>query len=91
MSRVCIYLKTFTYHMEKSWYYLRKIYTSIDIGTNSIKFVVGEYFNHKVYVLASHSVDSKGIKKGLIVEPGLVVEAIQERNKWNAWNRNKTC
>ena len=64
--------------MEKSWYYLRKIYTSIDIGTNSIKFVVGEYFNHKVYVLASHSVNSKGIKKGLIVEPGLVIEAIQE-------------
>ena len=64
--------------VEKSWYYLRKIYTSIDIGTNSIKFVVGEYFNHKVYVLASHSVNSKGIKKGLIVEPGLVIEAIQE-------------
>lgn len=60
---------------------MRKIYTSIDIGTNSIKFVVGEYFNHKVYVLASHSVDSKGIKKGLIVEPGLVVEAIQEGMK----------
>ena len=57
---------------------MRKIYTSIDIGTNSIKFVVGEYFNHKVYVLASHSVNSKGIKKGLIVEPGLVIEAIQE-------------
>lgn len=64
--------------VEKSWYYLRKIYTSIDIGTNSIKFVVGEYFNHKVYVLASHSVNSKGVKKGLIVEPGLVIEAIQE-------------
>ena len=57
---------------------MRKIYTSIDIGTNSIKFVVGEYFNHKVHVLASHSVNSKGIKKGLIVEPGLVIEAIQE-------------
>ena len=57
---------------------MRKIYASIDIGTNSIKFVVGEYFNHKVYVLASHSVNSKGIKKGLIVEPGLVIEAIQE-------------
>lgn len=57
---------------------MRKIYTSIDIGTNSIKFVVGEYFNHKVYVLASHSVNSKGVKKGLIVEPGLVIEAIQE-------------
>lgn len=57
---------------------MRKIYAGIDIGTYSIKFVVGEYFNHKFYVLASHCVNSKGIKKGLIVEPGLVVEAIQE-------------
>ncbi len=60
---------------------LRKIYASIDIGTYEIKFVVGEYFNHKFYVLASHSVDSKGIKKGLVVEPSLVVEAIQEGMK----------
>ena len=64
--------------MEKSWYYLRKIYASIDIGTYSMKFVVGEYFNHKVYVLASHSINSKGIKKGLIVEPALVIDSLKE-------------
>lgn len=57
---------------------MRKIYASIDIGTYSIKFVVGEYFNHKFYVLASHCVNSKGVKKGLIVEPNLVVDAIRE-------------
>ena len=57
---------------------MKKIYASIDIGTYSIKFVVGEYFNHKFYVLASHSVKSKGIKKGLIVEPNLVIECIKE-------------
>lgn len=57
---------------------MRKIYAGIDIGTYSIKFVVGEYFNRKFYVLASHCVNSKGIKKGLIVEPNLVIEAIRE-------------
>ena len=57
---------------------MRKIYTSIDIGSYSIKFVVGEIFNQKVYVLASHSVNSKGIKKGLIIEPALTIEAIRE-------------
>ena len=57
---------------------MKKIYASIDIGTYSIKFVVGEYFNHKFYVLASHSIKSKGIKKGLIVEPSLVIESIKE-------------
>lgn len=60
---------------------MRKIYASIDIGTYSIKFVVGEYFEHKFYVLASHSVRSKGVKKGLIIEPNLVVEAIQDGMK----------
>lgn len=57
---------------------MRKIYASIDIGTYTIKFVVCEYFNNKFHVLASHSVNSKGIKKGLIVEPNLVVECIKE-------------
>lgn len=57
---------------------MRKIYAGIDIGTYSIKFVVGEYFNRKFYVLASHCVNSKGVKKGLIVEPNLVIEAIRE-------------
>jgi len=57
---------------------VRKIYTSIDIGTYSIKFVVGEYFDNKVNILASHTVYSKGIKKGLVVEPNIVVDAIRD-------------
>ena len=57
---------------------MKKIYASIDIGTYSIKFVVLEYFNQKFHVLASHSINSKGIKKGLIVEPNLVIESIKE-------------
>lgn len=60
---------------------MRKIYASIDIGTYSIKFVVLEYFNHKFYVLAAHTVQSKGIRKGLIVEPTLVIDAIREGMK----------
>ena len=60
---------------------MRKIYTSIDIGTYSIKFVVGEYFNDKINILASHTVPSKGIKKGLIVEPNIVVDAIRDGMK----------
>ena len=60
---------------------MRKIYASIDIGTYEIKFVVGEYFNQKFYVLASHAVNSKGIKKGLVVEPNLVIDDIHEGMK----------
>lgn len=57
---------------------MKKIYASIDIGTYSIKFVVGEYFNNKFCVLASHAINSKGLKKGLIVEPNLVINSIKE-------------
>jgi len=57
---------------------VKKIYASIDIGTYSIKIVVGEYFNDKLHVLASHCVSSKGIKKGLITEPNLVADSILE-------------
>lgn len=57
---------------------MKKIYASIDIGTYETKIVVGEYFNKKFYVLASTSISSKGIKKGLIVEPNLVAETINE-------------
>ncbi len=57
---------------------MRKIYASIDIGTYSIKFIVGEYFNDKINILASHTIHSKGIKKGLIVEPNIVVDAIRD-------------
>ena len=55
---------------------MKKIYASIDIGTYSCKFVVGEYFNDKLHVLSSYSINSKGIKKGLITEPNLVAETI---------------
>lgn len=57
---------------------MKKIYSSIDIGSYSIKFVVAEYFNHKFHVLASYSVRTKGLKKGLIVEPNLVIDCIKE-------------
>lgn len=56
---------------------MKKIYTSIDIGTYSIKIVVGEYFDNKLHILSSACVESKGLKKGLITEPTLVVEAIK--------------
>ena len=56
---ICIFGSKFAIFWKRVDAILRKIYTSIDIGSYSIKFVVLEYFNQKVYVLASHSVDSK--------------------------------
>lgn len=64
------------FRIKKELIGVKKIYASVDIGTYSCKFVVGEYFDGKLHVLASHSVNSRGIRKGLIVEPDLVVDTI---------------
>ncbi len=45
---------------------MKKIYTSVDIGSDSIKVVVLELFKNKLNLLAASSVKSSGIKKGLI-------------------------
>ena len=47
---------------------MRNIYTSIDIGSDAIKVIVCEFFNNKVNLLASSSMKSKGIKKGIITD-----------------------
>ena len=60
---------------------MKKVYASIDIGSDTIKFVVGELFNGEVNVLAAHSIKSKGIRKGLIIDPNLCVNAIKDGMK----------
>ena len=47
---------------------LRNIYTSIDIGTDTIKILVCELLRGKINLLASSSIKSRGIKKGLITD-----------------------
>lgn len=47
---------------------MRHIYTSVDIGSDTIKTVVFELCKNKLNLLAASSVKSKGIKKGLITD-----------------------
>ena len=47
---------------------MKHIYTSVDIGSDSIKVVVCELVRNKLNLLATSSYKSKGIKKGLIVD-----------------------
>ena len=56
----------------------RKIYTSIDIGSDTIKFVVAELIKDKLHVLTSNCVKSKGIRKGLIFDSNLATNAIKD-------------
>ena len=53
---------------------MKKIYTAIDIGSDTIKFVVGEYFKNKLNILATY--EQK--RKGLIVDPNLAINSIKD-------------
>lgn len=57
---------------------MKKIYTSIDIGSDSVKFLVGEAANDGVNILARTTVKAKGIRKGLVVDANLAVNTIRD-------------
>lgn len=47
---------------------MKHIYSSVDIGSDTIKVAVCELYRGKLNLLAASSVKSKGIKKGLITD-----------------------
>lgn len=55
---------------------LKKIYTSIDLGSDSIKVVVCEKINRRFHILASSSVRSVGIKKGIITDVKMAIQSV---------------
>ena len=55
---------------------MRRIYTGIDIGSDSIKIVVAELVKEKFQVLASTSVKSVGIRKGLVVDSEMALRSL---------------
>ena len=57
---------------------MKRIYTSLDIGSNTIKIVVCELYQGQLHLLASSSHQSKGIKKGLITDVDLATKSIKE-------------
>ena len=56
---------------------MKHIYTSLDIGTDTIKIVVCELYQNKLNLLASNAFKSEGIKKGLITDPELATKCIR--------------
>ena len=57
---------------------MKHVYTSVDIGSDSIKVVVCELFQNKLNLLASSSFKSQGIKKGLITNIELASQSLKE-------------
>lgn len=57
---------------------MRKIIASLDIGSNTIKLIVGEFIKNRLNVLCTSEVPSKGIKKGLIYQKEELIPALKE-------------
>ena len=58
---------------------MKHIYTSLDIGSDSIKIAVCELYQNKLNLLAATSCKSKGIKRGLITDVDLAAACINKR------------
>lgn len=57
---------------------MRKIIASLDIGSSTIKLVVGEMIKNTLQVLCVSEVPSKGMKKGLINKEEELVPSLKE-------------
>ena len=57
---------------------MKEIISSLDIGSSTVKLVVGEVYKNEVHVLAVSEVKSKGVKKGIIVNPEEAIISLKE-------------
>lgn len=57
---------------------MKKIYTSVDIGSDTIKMVTAQIIGEDINILASVDMHSGGIKKGLVVDAGKALVSAKE-------------
>lgn len=57
---------------------MKQIISSLDIGSSTVKLVVGEVYKNEVHVLSVLEVKSKGVKKGIIVNPEEAIISLKE-------------
>ena len=60
---------------------MRKIYTGIDVGSDSIKIVTSEFLNDRFYTLDSVSVKSVGITRGIITDYDMALNSLNLAKK----------
>lgn len=56
---------------------MKKIMASLDVGSDTIKLVVGEMIKKKLNILASCETPTKGVKKGLVINPDELIDALK--------------
>lgn len=56
---------------------MRKIIASIDIGSDSIKLVVGEFFENRLHILSACKTETHGLERGKIVDEERLITSIK--------------
>lgn len=57
---------------------MRRILASLDMGSNSLKLVIGEFMRNKMNILAVSECTSEGIRCGYITDTDLVIASLKE-------------
>ena len=57
---------------------MRKIIASLDIGSNKIKLVVGEFIKNSLNILCVSEASTHGLKKGLVVNSEALITSLKE-------------
>lgn len=57
---------------------MRKIVSSLDIGSDSIKFIVGEFVGSRLHILSASKVNSHGVKNGKVIDIEEAADAIKK-------------
>ena len=56
---------------------MRKIYSALDIGSDTLKLVVGEFYNNKLNVLCGLSKQSAGYQNNVITDKEELIKSIK--------------
>ena len=56
---------------------MRKIMACLDVGSDTVKCVVGEIVKRKLNVLAVAETPSKGVKYGIVEDPNSVLDSLK--------------
>ena len=57
---------------------MRKIMACLDVGSDTVKCVVGEMVKRKLNILAVADAPSMGVKNGIVEEPSLLLEPLRD-------------
>ena len=57
---------------------MRKIMACLDVGSDTVKLVVGEMVKKKLNILAVAESPSRGVKNGVVEDPSILLKSLED-------------